>query len=165
MQVRKLIFVVTATLAASLAPTLMIAAGASATAKTERFSFADTSTSGGPPVWSVIATGDFIAGGTATLNSKGDLTLRLSAGTITFHTAKENKNVSKIQTATACSQTQSSPSAYTIAGGTGAYKGISGSGRATLDNTFVEQVVNGDCSSAFAAVQSLITGSGSVSLP
>jgi hypothetical protein len=165
MQVRKLIFVVTATLAASLAPTLVIAAGATATAKTERFSFADTSTSGGPPVWSVIATGDFIAGGTATLNSKGDLTLRLSAGTITFHTAKENKNVSKIQTATACSQTQSSPSAYTIAGGTGAYKGISGSGRATLNNTFVEQVVNGDCSSAFAAVQSLITGSGSVSLP
>ena len=63
MQVRKLIFAVTATLAASLAPTLMIAAGASATAKTERFSFADTSTSAGPPVWSVIATGDFIAGG------------------------------------------------------------------------------------------------------
>jgi hypothetical protein len=165
MQVRKLIFAVTATLAASLAPTLMIAAGASATAKTERFSFADTSTSAGPPVWSVIATGDFIAGGTATLNSKGDLTLHLSAGTITFHTAKENKNVSKIQTATACSQTQSSASAYTIAGGTGAYQGISGSGRATLDNTFVEQVVNGDCSSAFAAVQSLITASGSVARP
>jgi hypothetical protein len=102
---------------------------------------------------------------TATLNSKGDLTLHLSAGTITFHTAKENKNVSKIQTATACSQTQSSASAYTIAGGTGAYQGISGSGRATLDNTFVEQVVNGDCSSAFAAVQSLITASGSVARP
>ena len=52
-----------------------------------------------------------------------------------------------------------------IAGGTGAYKGISGSGRSTIHNTFVEQVVNGHCASAFTAVQSLITASGPVSLP
>lgn len=161
----KLTLAVTATLAASLAPALMITAGASGTIKTERFSFADTSTSAGPPVWSVIATGDFIAGGTATQKSKGVLALHFSAGTITLHIVKQGKEVSKGQTATACIQTETSSSAYKIAGGTGAYQGISGSGRATLDNTFVEQLVNGACSSAFTAVQSFITASGPVSLP
>jgi hypothetical protein len=168
MQVRKLIFAVTAAVAASLAPTLMIAAGANATTPTERFSFADTSTSAGPLVWSVIATGDFIAGGIATQPSKGVLALRFSAGTIIFHTATLKKNVAKSQTATACIQTEISPSAakgYTIAGGTGAYKGIKGSGGATLDITFVERVVRGDCSNAFTAVQGFITASGPVSLP
>ena len=66
---RKLILAVTATVAASLAATLTIAAGATATTHTERFSFADTSTSSGPPAWSVIATGQFIAGGKARIRS------------------------------------------------------------------------------------------------
>jgi hypothetical protein len=94
--------------------------------------------------------------------------LHFSAGTIAFEIVKQHKVTSKNQTATACIQTETSSSAdsaYKIAGGTGAYQGISGSGRATLDNTFVEQVVNGDCASAFAAVQSLVTAGGSVSLP
>jgi hypothetical protein len=167
-QVRKLIFALTATLAASLAPTLMVADGAGAATTTERFSFADTSTSAGPPVWSVIATGDFIAGGTATKKGKGVLTLRFAAGTIALEIVRQHNVTSKSQTATACIQTETSSSGsstYKIAGGTGAYQGISGSGRTTFGATFVEQVVNGDCASAFAAIQSLITASGPVSLP
>jgi hypothetical protein len=163
--VRKLIPALTATVAASVTLTLMIAAGATATTATERFSFADTSTSAGPPAWSVIATGDFIAGGTAAQKTKGVLTLHFSAGTITLHTTKHHQKLSKNQTATACIQTSNSSGTYTIAGGTGAYRGISGSGRSTLHNTFVERVVNGQCSNAFTAVQSLITASGPVSLP
>jgi hypothetical protein len=163
--VRKLILAVTATVAASLAATLMIAASATATTHTERFSFADTSTSSGPPVWSVIATGDFLAGGKARAESKGVLLLNSPSGTITLHTTKHHQKLSKVQTATACIQTATSSGNYTIAGGTGAYHGISGSGRSTVDNTFVEQVVNGQCANTFTAVQSLITASGPVSLP
>lgn len=162
---RKLILAITATAAAFLAPALVIAAGATASTTTERFSLADAKASLGPPVWSVIATGDFIAGGTATQKRKGVLTLHFAAGTITLDIPKNHKKVSKDQTATACIQTQTGSSTYTIARGTGAYQGIGGSGRATLHNTFVERVVKGDCSNAVAAVQSLITASGTVSLP
>ncbi len=112
----------------------------------------------------MIATGDFIAGGTARQKSKGVLTLHFSAGTITLDIAKSHKN-SASQTATACIQTQTGSGTYTITGGTGAYRGISGTGRATLHNTFVEDAANGHCSNASAAVQSLITASGPVSLP
>ena len=162
---RKLILSVTATVAAFLVPALAIAAGVTASTTTERFSLADATASDGPPVWSVIATGHFTAGGTATQKSKGVLTLHFSAGTITLKIAKNHKKLSKGQTATACIQTQTGSSTYTIAAGTGAYRGINGSGGATLHNTFVEDAANGHCSNAFAAIQSLVTASGPVSLP
>ena len=120
---RKFILSVTATAAALLVPALVIAAGATASTTTEHFTFADAKASLGPPTWSVIATGDFIAGGTATQKSKGVLTLRFAAGTITFDLGKSHKNLSKNQTATACIQTQTGSGTYTIAGGTGAYQG------------------------------------------
>jgi hypothetical protein len=164
-QVRKLILSLTTTAAAFLVPTVVIAAGATASTTTEHFSLADATASNGPPAWVVIATGHFIAGGTATQKSKGVLTLHFSAGTITLKLGKNHKKLSKGQTATACIQTQTGSGTYTIAGGTGTYRGISGSGRATLHNTFVEDAANGHCSNAFAAVQSLITASGPVSLP
>jgi hypothetical protein len=163
--VRKLILSFTATAAAFLVPALVIAVNAAASTTTERFSLADAKASLGPPVWSVIATGDFVAGGTATTRKKGVLTLHFSAGTITLTIGHNHKKLSKGQTATACIQTQTGSGTYTIASGTGAYQGISGSGRATLNNTFVEQVVKGHCSNAVAAVQSLVTASGTVSLP
>jgi len=71
----------------------------------------------------------------------------------------------KTETATACMQTASTTITYRIAQGTGAYKGISGSGRATDRGAFVERVVHGGCSNKFAAVQGVITANGSVSLP
>ncbi len=162
---RKLILSVTATAAAFLVPALVIAAGATASTTTERFSFADAKASLGPPVWSVIATGHFTAGGTATQKNKSVLTLHFSAGTITLKIGNNHKKLSKGQTATACIQTQTGSGTYTISAGTGTYRGISGSGRATLHNTFVEDAANGHCSNAVAAVQSLITASGPVSLP
>ncbi len=162
---RKLILSVAATAAALLVPALVIAANATASTTTERFSLVDAKASLGPPVWSVIATGDFIAGGTAMQKSKGVLTLHFSAGTITLKIGNNHKKLGKSQTATACIQTQTGSGTYTIAGGTGVYRGISGSGRATLHNTFVADAANGHCSDAFAAVQSLITASGPISLP
>src|SRR6202023_1910483 len=81
-QVRKSILAVTATVGAFLVPALVIAAVATASTTTEHFSLADAKASLGPPVWSVIATGDFIAGGTATQKQKnGVLMLHFSAGT------------------------------------------------------------------------------------
>lgn len=162
---RKLILAVATTVAAYLAATLIIAGGATATTTTEHFSFADTSTSSGAPVWSVIATGAFTDGGTATKKSTGVLTLRFASGTITLHLAKGHKTPGMSQTATSCIETETESGPYTIAGGTGAYRGISGTGRLTLHNTFVEHAVNGNCSNAYAAVQSIITASGPVTLP
>ncbi len=161
---RKLILAVTTTIAV-LAPALILAAGASATTGTESFSFIDTSTTD-TPLFSVIATGAFVAGGTATRPSKGVLKLRLPDGTITLDTGKKHEVGTMHQTATACIETQTNnPGHFTITGGTGAYKGITGSGRTTAHSTFIEQVVHGQCADAYAAVQALATASGPVSLP
>jgi hypothetical protein len=140
-------------------------AGATATAKNERFTLITTSTVATKPVYSVIATGAFIDGGIATHEPKGELTLHLTSGTITLGRKKPHPQGTKTETATACMQTASSRFSYTIAGGTGTYKGISGSGRATEHDAFIEQVVHGNCSTNFAAAQGVITLTGTVSLP
>jgi len=160
--VRKLILIVAAV---SGAATIATASAATGTTNTERFTLIATSTAAGPPVYSVIATGAFIDGGIAAHGRKGGLTLHLSSGTITLDRNKPHPQVTKTETATACMQTASSRFGYTIAQGTGAYKGISGSGHATDHDAFIEQVVQGDCSNKFAAVQGVITASGPVSLP
>jgi hypothetical protein len=161
---RKLILAVTTTIAV-LAPVLIITAGASATTGTESFSLIDATTPKNPG-FSVIATGAFVAGGTAIIPSNGVLKLRFPDGTITLHTGKKPKVTTMHQTATACIETQTNTGGhFTIAGGTGAYRGITGSGRATLHSTFIEQVVHGQCASAFSAVQAIITANGSISLP
>jgi hypothetical protein len=161
--VRKLILIV---IAVSGAAAIATASAATGTTKTERFRLIDTSPAAGPPVYSVIATGAFIAGGTATGgNGTGVLTLHLSSGTITLEGKKQHRHLTKTETATACMQSTSSSITYAIAQGTGAYKGISGSGHATDNDAFVEQVVHGACSNKFAAVQGVITASGPVSLP
>jgi hypothetical protein len=161
---RKLILAVTTTIAV-LAPALMLAAGAGATTGSESFSLIDTSTAD-KPFFSVIATGAFVAGGTATRPSKGVLKLRFPDGTITLNFGKKHKVGTMHQTATACIETQTNTGGhFTIGGGTGAYKGITGSGRATGHSTFIEQVVHGRCANAFTAVQAIATASGPISLP
>ena len=161
---RKLILAVTTTIAL-MAPVVILTASASATTGTESFSLIDATTPN-TPVFSVIATGAFVAGGTATVPSKGVLKLRFPDGTITLHTGKAHKVSTMHQTATACIETQTKTGGhFTIAGGTGAYHGITGSGRATLHSTFIEQVVHGRCANAFTAVQAIATASGPVSLP
>jgi hypothetical protein len=141
------------------------ASAATPSTKTEHFTLITTSTTARQPTYSVIATGAFIDGGIATHERKGGLTLHLSSGTITLERNKPHPQVTKTETATACMQTASSSFSYTIAQGTGAYKGISGSGRATDHDAFVEQVVHGSCSTNFAAAQGVITAKGRVSLP
>ena len=152
-------------IAVSGAAAFSAASVATASTKTEHFTLITTSTIAGQPVYSVIATGAFIDGGTATHEGKGGLRLHLSSGTITLDGKRQHPRITKTETGTACMQTASTSISYTIAQGTGAYKGISGSGRATDNDTFVEQVVHGDCTSNFAAAQGIITASGAVSLP
>ena len=147
------------------ATALAAANAATATTKTEHFTLLTTSTIARQPVFSVIATGAFIDGGTATHESGGGLMLHLSSGTITLDRNKPQPRVTKTETTTACLQTASSSFSYTITQGTGAYRGISGSGRATEHDAFVEPVVHGSCSANFAAAQGAIAATGVVSKP
>jgi len=151
-------------LAVAIAAAVPVVSIAAAHTDTERFSLIDTSATAPNPAFSVIATGAFTDAGTATVPSKGVFVLHLSAGTITLHTEKKAAHNTKTQTATACMQTQTKHGGYTIAGGTGAYQGITGSGRAALVATFVEQARNGTCASSFTAVQAIVTASGPVTL-
>ena len=151
--------------AAAAAIAITGTAGATATTKNERFTLITTSTVASHPVYSVIATGAFIAGGTATGNGKGVLKLQLSSGTITLDRQKPHRRITNTETSTACMQTASASFSYTIAGGTGTYKGISGSGRATEHDAGIEQAAHGTCSTNFAAAQGVITATGRVSLP
>jgi hypothetical protein len=161
-QMRKLTLAV---IAVSVAAVFAAASAATASTKTEHFRLIVTSTTARQPVYSVIATGAFIDGGTATHEGKRALRLHLSSGTITLDAKKQHPRITKTKTATACMQTGSTRITYTIAQGTGAYKGISGSGRASDNDAFIEQVVRGDCSPNFTAAQGIITASGRVSLP
>jgi hypothetical protein len=141
------------------------AATATTSTKTEHFSLIDSSTSASP-VYSAIARGEFTAGGTAIGGpGKGAFTLRFPGGTIAVKIKRGHSKLLKVDTASACLQTESGAGTYTLASGTGAYKGIAGSGKATKDLTFVEGPVKGKCAGNFAAVQGIITLSGPVSLP
>lgn len=158
---RKLTLIVVAVCGAAV---FAAASAASPNTKTEHFTLITTSTVASKPVYSVIATGAFIDGGMTTHGPKGSLTLHLSAGTITLERQKPHPHGTKTETATACMQTASSRYSYTIVQGTGAYKGISGSGRATDHEAFIEQAVHGGCAAHFAAAQGVITLTGPVSL-
>ncbi len=141
------------------------AATATTSTKTEQFSLIDSSTSA-QPVYSAIATGDFIAGGTAIGGpGKGAFTMRFPGGSILVKVNRGHSRVTKLGGASACAQTDTGTGKYKLMGGTGVYKGITGSGTATKNLTFVETAVKGNCANKFAAVQAIITLSGRVSLP
>lgn len=156
-------------LAGAAAAALAIAGGATASAntKTEHLSFIDTSNNPNSNTYSAIATGAFTAGGTAALGShRHPATLRFSNGTIklTFK-AGPFKNRANVKT---CLQTTVDSGTYKLASGTGAYKGITGSGKFTLQFRAVGTSVNGKCSTSTpttVADQNIITLSGPVSLP
>ena len=159
---RKTILAVTTAAIAALGIT--IAATASAATKTEHFSFIDTSD--GSQAASAIATGAFTAGGTTVLN-RGTDTLRLSHGTIKLaihftHAPKTSANP------TTCLITEHSSGTYRLAGGTGTYKGISGSGHFAQAAHQVGPTAHGKCSFTSgtpSASQQIVTASGPVSLP
>jgi hypothetical protein len=155
--------------AATLAAAAVIASAATATtsAKTEHFSLINSQTSGSAPLhYSAIATGAFTAGGTAILDSKaGTGTLRFQGGTIKLKTKHTpTKTTGNPRT---CLEKDAQSGTYTIASGTGVYKGISGSGKSTAEATFVGATVNGKCSNNTQAdaIQIIVTASGPVALP
>lgn len=149
--------------AVAVAAVLTVAGISSATAntKTEHFSFIDTSTNQSSAVYSAIATGAFAAGGTSSMIGRR-VTVQFPAGTITLSIEKSHSHKRK---SPACVQVKSSSGRYTISGGTGVYKGISGSGNSTVSITFVEPTIDGNCSTTPDAVQALIAADGPISLP
>jgi hypothetical protein len=144
------------------APVVAGMAAAGAGTSSERFSLMDdsTSTTQSGTTFSAIATGSFADGGTAT-KTGSLLTLHLSKGSITLAVKSTHRSVNK---GADCVQTQSSSGAYTITGGTGSYSGISGSGTAAIDGTFVQSDSGGSCASSQLAAQSTVAAAGPVSL-
>jgi hypothetical protein len=151
-------------LASAAAIAIAGTAGATAAAKNERFTFITTSTTSPDPVLSVIATGAFADGGIAKKTSMG-IALKFPTGTITLDVNKGHTKLDTIKSANACLQTQTKSGTFTVAGGTGSYKGITGSGRTSHSATFVEQLAHGNCANNFSAVQVIATANGTVSLP
>jgi hypothetical protein len=161
---RKAILVVTVA-AATAAVGISIAATASTTNKTEHFSLIDTSNTA--QVFSVIATGAFTGGGTDDMRGSGPSTIRLAGGTIKLqgHATEPPKTNTN---STICLVTEHSAGTYTLLGGTGIYKGISGSGKYTQSASQVGPTPNGKCSFTSGnpvGSQQTITASGPVSLP
>ena len=144
-----------ATGAASLALTgAAIGAGASGT---EHFTFLSTSPTG--QTYSAIGTGVFTAGGTMTRG-----TLTFPSGTIKVTHKQTGKPVTTMN-AKACYFAQTSKGTFTIVSGTGAYKGITGSGTYTSNDRFVGPIVNGKCAKGKpVAAQGIITATGHVTL-
>ena len=165
---RKLILAVTTTIAV-LAPVLILTAGASATTGTE--SFTAITTNPGSGVASLIATGGFTAGGTV-LVAKHAETVRFAGGKfkLVLH-GPGSKHVSL--NPTTCLYTKTGSGSYTLADGTGAYKGISGSGKISFSLRAAYPLVNGKCpsndqpggSGTWTAIQFIETASGPISLP
>jgi hypothetical protein len=129
----------------------------------EHFTFMSTNVTADK--FNVIATGAFTAGGTATPLAATD-TLKFPNGTITV-TPKSKGNPRLRANTKTCYENLSQTGTYTIAGGTGAYKGLTGSGSFTLSIRQVGPIVNGKCdtkTSKRVASQGVITASGSVTL-
>ena len=164
MRMRKIIPVAGAA-AAAAAIAITGAAGATAAIKNERFTLITTSTARPKPA-SVIATGAFIDGGIATHEPTGELTLHLTSGTITLDRKKGHTTQTHQDRDGDRLHRRPRPGfSYTIASGTGTTKGSPDRGDATEHAAFVEHVVHGNCSTNFAAVQGVVTVTGTVSLP
>jgi hypothetical protein len=150
--------------AVATATTTLALAGAafgSGASRIEHFTFMSTNVTADK--FNVIATGVFTAGGTATpLAAKNTLTF--PNGTINVTSKSTGKPVYTANTKT-CYETLSQKGTYAIAGGTGAYKGITGRGRFTLRIRQIGPVVNGKCdtkTSKRVASQGILTATGPV---
>jgi hypothetical protein len=139
------------------------AAFGSGASRPEHFTFMSTAVTADK--FNVIATGAFTAGGTATPLAANN-TLKFPNGTITVTSKSKGKPVYTANTKT-CYETLSQKGTYTITAGTGAYKGITGTGKFNLSIREVGPVVNGECdlkTSKRVASQGLITAAGPVTL-
>lgn len=166
---RKVIVIATATAAAAALAVANIATATSSTTKTETFTAITTNPGSG--VASLIATGGFTAGGTLLTNAKRTQTFRFAGGKFTVTQTTRGAKRKNLNPAT-CLYTQTGSGNYTLGGGTGAYKGISGSGKNSYTLRAVYPLVNGKCPSTDqpggngspAAIQFTETASGPVSL-
>lgn len=164
---RKAIVTATATAAAALA----VANIAAATSTTKTETFTAITSNPGSGVASLIATGGFTAGGTMMLTAKHTETFRFAAGKFTFVVRKGRKHQGL--NLTTCLYTKTGSSSYTLTDGTGAYQGISGSGKVSFSLRAVYPLVKGKCPSSDqpggsgtpTAIQYVQTASGPVSLP
>ena len=112
---------------------------------------------------SVIATGAFNAGGTANFGSK-TVTLDLNGGTIQFTTTTKSD---KQNTNSGCLFAEVNSSTYTLGHGTGAFKGVTGTGVAGFTlHALTPRLSNGKCNDNATPVaeQLVATLKGPVSL-
>jgi len=150
--------------AAALAATIGVtgAVAASASTMTEHFSIVSTSATSN--VRSVIATGAFTAGGTDISGNTVDK-MQFPGGNLTV----THKGPVKVTTnPKTCLVTETGTGTYSVSGGTGIYRGISGSGTFKLSVMLVEgRSSGGKCSMNVkpAAFQFMVDASGPVSLP
>ncbi len=151
------------TVVAAAAIAIATTAGATTSQATETFSMIASSIPSGT---SVIATGDFTDGGTFTAAGKVQK-VRFPDGTFELVQQQKPRHKKEHLNATTCLYTQSGAGTYALADGTGAYKGISGTGK---DSYVLRQVlarVKGVCaapSTNVVALQFIETASGPASL-
>lgn len=120
------------TVVAAAAIAIATTAAATTSKTTETFSMITSSV----PTGSVIATGDFTTGGTFTAKGRFQK-VRFPNGT--FELVQQSKpHKHGHLNATTCLYTQTGAGTYALANGTGAYKGISGSGK---DSYVLRQVL------------------------
>ena len=167
-QVRKMIIAAAVTAAAATLAVASMATGTSTT-KTERFTVITTNPGSG--VASLIAAGGFTAGGTVTLVKHAEV-YHFAAGKFTLVIARSGSKHASLNPTT-CLYTKTGSSTYTLTDGTGAYQGISGSGKISFSLRAVYALVKGKCPSSDqpganvspqTAIQYTETASGPVSL-
>jgi hypothetical protein len=157
--------------AAAAAAALAVANLATATTTTKTETFTAITTNPGSGVASLIATGGFTAGGTMLTDGKRKLTFRFASGKFTLVIGKASKHQNL--NLTTCLYTKTGSGVYTLTDGTGAYKGISGSGKVSFSLRAAYPLVKGKCpqndlpgsNGNPTAIQYIQTASGPVSLP
>jgi hypothetical protein len=93
--------------------------------------------------------------------------VKLSRGTISIKHFGKSHTTNSGSLALCYSKQVQTGGRYTVLGGTGAYKGITGSGTATVSFLDVQPIVGGKCQQKAAplATQGVIKASGPVTLP
>jgi hypothetical protein len=154
---------VAATAVAMLGGTGIAAASShAAAAKTETFQL--MSTSGTSNKSSVIAYGAFTAAGVDTSGKGNTDTVTFANGS--FKLVHKQTGGSQHFNTTTCLLTGTQTATYTLGSGTGAYAGISGSGKATVGILGVAtRNSKGQCTHNLAAFHLVINASGPVTLP
>jgi hypothetical protein len=159
------------TIFAATAAAAVLAITGEATASTpprsETLSFMDASSTS--EVFGVIATGAFTDAGTILINGPGKhpATMRLSHGTIKAK-ARFTKPPHVDVNAKTCFVTERSAGTLKLLGGTGTYKGITGSGKFTQSASEIVPNMRGKCSfssGTFVGSQQTISAHVDVSLP